>query len=533
MVEKLGIFMRVYNTRPYLEQCISSVLSQTCSDFVFYIIDNGCTDGSSELLDRYAAEDRRIRLTRYEQNNPYMDPLFYMIQQSGHPYISILDADDWWEPDYLERLLSLMSAYDLDIAITGTIHYYEASHTSRVDRSLSQPAIFSQQQFASQYPIYWVYPSTYWGNIMKNSLCRQVDISVVNAEIPGYGWDTGFMLHYLENCARIGIDDSALYHYRIRGGSVSSVYVSSRFDANAGYTKLIREFLEKNNAFDDKKRDWLYRVHLASILATAGAMKTAALPPVNKVWECARIITHPLTVEALAHPSRENTDLRTLVGDILRMTAAEGRYERFEDIERILTAVSPSCGSAVTEDAFPLFLKEPALLDALLRDGRNELAKGLLSLVEENRYVRQYDLAALLGALAGEESPLHGIGDIGFIRKYRDIYWRVWTGQLEAALDQMTGLLLENSIQAGKEAFLSLYLSIAAAQNEVPAFLFGNMQLAWLYLQQKRYHECREALAGLEAMGLTDHQELSAIREALERAEPIDEVDGDFTAPLA
>lgn len=149
MVEKLGIFMRVYNTRPYLEQCISSVLSQTCSDFVFYIIDNGCTDGSSELLDRYAAEDQRIRLTRYEQNNPYMDPLFYMIQQSGHPYISILDADDWWEPDYLERLLSLMSAYDLDIAITGTIHYYEASHTSRVDRSLSQPAIFSQQQFAS------------------------------------------------------------------------------------------------------------------------------------------------------------------------------------------------------------------------------------------------------------------------------------------------------------------------------------------------------------------------------------------------
>ena len=59
------------------------------------------------------------------------------------------------------------------------------------------------------------------------------------------------------------------------------------------------------------------------------------------------------------------------------------------------------------------------------------------------------------------------------------------------------------------------------------------MQLAWLYLQQKRYHECREALAGLEAMGLTDHQELSAIREALEQAEPIDAADGDFTAPLA
>ena len=518
MVEKLGIFMRVYNTRPYLEQCISSVLSQTCSDFVFYIIDNGCTDGSSELLDRYAAEDRRIRLTRYEQNNPYMEPFFYMIQQSGHPYISILDADDWWEPDYLERLLSLMSAYDLDIAMTGTIHYYEASRTSRVDRSLSQPAIFSLQQFASQYPIYWVYPSTYWGNIMKNSLFRQVDISVVSAEIPGYGWDTGFMLHYLEHCARIGIDNSALYHYRIRGGSVSSVYVPSRFDANVGYTKLIREFLEKNDTFDSKKQDWLYRVHLASILATAGAMKTAALPPVNKVWECARIITHPLTVEALAHPARENTDLRTLVGDILQITAAEGRYEQFEDVERILTAVSPSCGRAVMEDAFPLFLKEKPLLDALLRDGRNELAKGLLALVAEGRYVRQYNIPGLLCALAGEDSILAGIDDSGFIRKYQDVYWKLWTNQIESALDIMTGLLLEDRVRSGKETFLQLYLSAAAVEGEVSAFLFGNIRLAELYLQEKRYDECRRILADLESMGLAEHEEITAIRAELERA---------------
>lgn len=532
MVEKLGIFMRVYNTRPYLEQCISSVLSQTCSDFVFYIIDNGCTDGSSELLDRYAAEDRRIRLIRYEQNVPYVEPFFQMIQQTDHPYISVLDSDDWWEPDYLERLLSFMEENDLDVSITGNMRYYDSEHISCVDRKLDQPVIMTQRQFAEQYPIYWVFPNTYWGNIMKNSLCKKIDIDSIGMEIPGYGWDTGLMLHYLEKCNRIGIDNSALYHYRIRKGSVSYDYAPIRFDANVGYTNIIRRFLEKNHAFDREKQEWLHQVHLASTSATAELMKNAAMPSANKLWECARIVTHPLTLEALTHQSQVNLSLRALVGSILRL-AGEEACGQFEDVSRILAALAPRCVHAVTAQSLPLFLKEPALLDALLRDGRNELAKGLLSLIEENRYVRQYDLAALLSALAGEESPLHGIGDIGFIRKYRDIYWRVWTGQLEAALDQMTGLLLENSIQAGKEAFLSLYLSIAAAQNEVPAFLFGNMQLAWLYLQQKRYHECREALAGLEAMGLTDHQELCAMREALEQAEPIDAADGDFTAPLA
>ena len=103
-MEKLGIFMRVYNAKPYLEQCISSVLSQSFSDFDFYIVDNGCTDGSGEMLDRYAIEDKRIKLTRYDRNNPDTMPFYCLIQEKDHPYIAVLDSDDWWEPDYLARL---------------------------------------------------------------------------------------------------------------------------------------------------------------------------------------------------------------------------------------------------------------------------------------------------------------------------------------------------------------------------------------------------------------------------------------------
>ena len=47
---QITVLCQVYNTKEYLRQCISSVLSQTYPDFRLLIIDNGCTDGSSELL---------------------------------------------------------------------------------------------------------------------------------------------------------------------------------------------------------------------------------------------------------------------------------------------------------------------------------------------------------------------------------------------------------------------------------------------------------------------------------------------------
>lgn len=62
------ICLQAYNTANFLPQFIESVLNQTFQDFEFIIVDNGCTDGSQELLKQYAARDGRINLIRYEEN---------------------------------------------------------------------------------------------------------------------------------------------------------------------------------------------------------------------------------------------------------------------------------------------------------------------------------------------------------------------------------------------------------------------------------------------------------------------------------
>lgn len=53
------IFTQVYNTAPYIRQCVESVLEQSFSDFEYVLIDNGCTDGCKEILKEYVEKEDR------------------------------------------------------------------------------------------------------------------------------------------------------------------------------------------------------------------------------------------------------------------------------------------------------------------------------------------------------------------------------------------------------------------------------------------------------------------------------------------
>ena len=93
------IYTQVYNTKSFLPQCIDSVLKQTYQDFEYVLVDNGSDDGCQEILERYAAQDCRIRLVRFEANR--IGPIWLQIAQESSPgkYIANLDSDDWWEPN--------------------------------------------------------------------------------------------------------------------------------------------------------------------------------------------------------------------------------------------------------------------------------------------------------------------------------------------------------------------------------------------------------------------------------------------------
>ena len=67
---KISIVSTVYNTQPFLEQAVRSILAQTFSDFELLLVDDGSSDDSGSLCDRLAAEDARIRVFHQPNGRP-------------------------------------------------------------------------------------------------------------------------------------------------------------------------------------------------------------------------------------------------------------------------------------------------------------------------------------------------------------------------------------------------------------------------------------------------------------------------------
>lgn len=89
----LSVLMPVYNAERYLAEAMESILQQTFTDFEFLIINDGSTDRSLSILQRYAAEDPRIRLVS-RANTGYVQALNEMLALAEGEFIARMDADD-------------------------------------------------------------------------------------------------------------------------------------------------------------------------------------------------------------------------------------------------------------------------------------------------------------------------------------------------------------------------------------------------------------------------------------------------------
>ena len=101
---KISIIIPVYNKEAYLERCLDSVLAQTHKSLEVLLIDDGSTDGSPAICEKYAKKDPRIRVLTQE-NAGASAARNAGIEAAGGDYIGFVDADDWIEPGMYAALL--------------------------------------------------------------------------------------------------------------------------------------------------------------------------------------------------------------------------------------------------------------------------------------------------------------------------------------------------------------------------------------------------------------------------------------------
>ena len=103
---KFSIIIPVYQAEKYLEKCVNSVLSQTFTDFQLILVDDGSSDSSPEMCDRFKADDSRVTVI-HQKNSGVSSARNKALEQVNSEYVIFIDSDDWIDENWLERINGL------------------------------------------------------------------------------------------------------------------------------------------------------------------------------------------------------------------------------------------------------------------------------------------------------------------------------------------------------------------------------------------------------------------------------------------
>ena len=115
----VSVIMLTFNREEFVERAIQSVLGQTFEDFEFIIVDNGSSDSSGEIADRYARSDPRVSVSHLGKQTISAGRNHGVELASGE-FVAFIDDDDYADDDMIEFLYGLAVGAGADISLCGS-----------------------------------------------------------------------------------------------------------------------------------------------------------------------------------------------------------------------------------------------------------------------------------------------------------------------------------------------------------------------------------------------------------------------------
>jgi len=216
----ISVLVPIYNVEHYLTQCLESILQQTFQNFEVICINDGSTDNSLAIIKQFMLKDPRFKLIN-KLNTGYGHSMNQGLDQCQGEYVSIIESDDYVEPQMLERLYTIAKKNQLEVA---RCNYYKFSKfskkinndyisdisTGKVIEPIDNVQIFYQA------PSIWV--NLYNRNFLKNNNIRFLETAGASYQ------DTSFVYKVYALCKRFMFINEPLLYYRIdnAGSSINN-----------------------------------------------------------------------------------------------------------------------------------------------------------------------------------------------------------------------------------------------------------------------------------------------------------------------
>lgn len=214
---KITIIVPVYNAEEYLDRCMNSILDQEFSSYEVILVDDGSTDASGLICDRYSGTDPRF-ITVHQKNSGVSAARNAGLNLAQGEYVMFLDSDDALLPYALDELMS--NSNDEDVVIGG----YGVFIENVPKKEIKPKATVSYK--GSQYPHF------FQDNILRN--CEMLDSpwaklfkrkvigKTLFSEQLNYAEDKLFVFEVLAKSSSVMTVSSAVYGYYLRAGSLGS-----------------------------------------------------------------------------------------------------------------------------------------------------------------------------------------------------------------------------------------------------------------------------------------------------------------------
>lgn len=128
-----SVIIPLYNKEKYVEKALHSVLNQTFKEFEVIVVDDGSTDHSLDKVQKFNPElnsGSKVQIVE-QQNSGVSIARNNGVAQAIYDYIAFLDADDWWEPTFLEEMAKLISSFP-KAGIYGSNYFYIKNKQKRI-----------------------------------------------------------------------------------------------------------------------------------------------------------------------------------------------------------------------------------------------------------------------------------------------------------------------------------------------------------------------------------------------------------------
>lgn len=265
---KFSVVIPVFNVEAYLRDCLDSVLGQTYDDWQAICINDGSTDGSADILNEYAAHERRMKVIT-QPNGGLSAARNAGIKAAEGEYVLFLDSDDWLEKNALEALSANLEDEDM-LCFSGR-RFFESERAYHDADQLKAQTYLSGMDYYNENALLardFAFVCVVL-RIYKREFLSRHNLRFKEGIFHEDNLFTPLACYYAE---KVKVINECLYDYRVRSNSITTTINVKRLRDLLGTANTLAAFFVPKQGFD---KTTVYRAithHFQVVFADASDM---------------------------------------------------------------------------------------------------------------------------------------------------------------------------------------------------------------------------------------------------------------------